>query len=90
LSELKSKRLDDLDKKIKQLQAQKAAEQARLKNQQKKDDTRRKILVGAYFLEQAEKEDGMQALIKKIDPFLTRKADRRLFGLPDKKTPITE
>ena len=90
MSDITSKRLDELDKKIKQLQAQKAAEQARVKAKKKKDDTRRKILVGAYFLEQAEKEDSMQALIEKIDPFLKRATDRRLFGLPDKKNPITE
>lgn len=86
MPEIKSKKLDDLQNKIKQLQAQKAAEEARLKNKIRKDETRRKILVGAYFLEQAEKEESMQALIKRLDPFLTRKADRRLFNLPDEKT----
>jgi large subunit ribosomal protein L7/L12 len=78
---LKSKRLDDLEKKIKQLKAQKAAEEARLRAKSKKEDTRRKILVGAYFLEQAEKNGTMPDLINKLNGFLTRKNDRALFNL---------
>lgn len=78
---MKSKKLDDLEKKIKQLKAQKAAEEARLRSKFKKEDTRRKILVGAYFLEQAEKKGTMPDLIKQLNGFLTRKTDRALFNL---------
>jgi septal ring factor EnvC (AmiA/AmiB activator) len=83
LAVIKSKKLEDLEKKIEQLRNQKAAEEARLKAQVKKDDTRRKILVGAYFLEQAERDGTVSELFKKLDPFLTRKADRLLFNLPE-------
>lgn len=80
---MKSKKLDDLEKKIEQLMAQKASEEARLKSKFKKEDTRRKILIGAYFLENAEKNGTMPDLIKQIDGFLTRKSDRALFNLDD-------
>jgi large subunit ribosomal protein L7/L12 len=86
LAEAKSKKLEDLEKKIEQLKAQKQAEEARIRARAKKDDTRRKILVGAYFLEQAQRDGTMTELVKKIDPFLTRKGDRLLFDLPEKQT----
>ena len=78
---MKSKKLEDLEKKIEQLKAQKAAEEARIRARVKKEDTRRKILVGAYFLEQADKDGTMPDLLKKLDGFLTRKNDRALFNL---------
>ena len=79
---IKSKKIEDLEKKIEQLKAQKAAEEAKIRAREKKDDTRRKILVGAYFMDQAERAGTMPDLIKKIDQFLVRKKDRELFGLP--------
>ena len=79
---MKSKKLDTLNKKIEQLEAQKASVVAKIKAKAKKEDTRKKILVGAYFLEKAEKEGSMDELIKKMDNFLTRKNDRLLFNLP--------
>ena len=80
----KSDKLKKLEEQAAQLRARIVSERARISNQAKKDDTRRKILVGAYFIEQAEREDTMKALIKKIDPFLTRENDRILFGLSAK------
>ena len=76
------KRIDDLDKKISQLRARKAAEEARLKQQAKKEETRRKILVGAYFINKFEKDDAIADLYKLMDEFLIRENDRELFGLP--------
>ena len=88
--ELKSKKLTDLEKKIEQLKAQAAAEAAKLKAKAKKDDTRRKILIGAYYLQKAEEDGTMPSLVKKLDPFLTRIADRALFNLPAKTPAQTE
>ncbi|MCP4749063.1 MAG: mobilization protein [Desulfobacteraceae bacterium] len=82
MTEIKSKKLDDIEKRINELKARKSAEEARLKRKVKKDDTRKKILIGAYFMDQAEKNGNMADLIEKLDPFLTRKNDRELFGLP--------
>ena len=78
---LTNQKIENLDKKISSLQARKMAEVARLKKQKRKEDTRRKILVGAYYLDQAEKTGTMEKIIQKMDEFLVREHDRRLFGL---------
>ena len=74
--------------KLARLKAQKAKldakiqlAEARHKTTQRKQDTRRKILVGAYALEQADKTNGLEALAQQLDSFLTRDSDRQLFGL---------
>lgn len=54
-------------------------EQARLLKKDRQDDTRKKILVGALFLE--EYKEKMPELAKKLDKFLKRPLDRELFGL---------
>jgi hypothetical protein len=56
--------------------------EAKAKVVAKKQDLRRKILLGAYFLEQAEKEGSVKELYQKLDGFLTRNSDRVLFDLP--------
>ena len=55
----------------------------RLKKVERAADTRKKILIGAYFLEvkYKGKED---ELIKIMDGFLVRDNDRALFSLPPK------
>jgi large subunit ribosomal protein L7/L12 len=45
----------------------------------KKQDTRRKILVGAYFLDQTEKIGELAALKKQMLGFLKRPSDKALF-----------
>lgn len=72
-------KLNKLEKQMKQLQQRIASEKAKVKAKERKDDTRRKILVGAYFMEKY--ENNMDELVKMIDPFLTRVKDRELFGL---------
>jgi hypothetical protein len=68
------------DKKDK-LESQIKLQQAKLNAQAKKDDTRRKILVGAYYLEKITKEGSMPGLQKELDKFLFRPGDRALFEL---------
>ena len=75
-------RIENLEKKIKRLRARKAAEETKLKRQAKKEDTRRKILIGAYYLNEAEKNDTVAELYRRMDGFLIRDNDRELFGLP--------
>ena len=62
-------------------------EQAKARTQERKDDTRRKILAGAVVLERAEKDAAfktdLEALLAR---FLVRDDDRALFGL----TPLPE
>lgn len=55
--------------------------------QGRKNETRRKVLAGAYILEKHRKEETMHLLNKELDWFLTRKNDRSLFGLREKDMP---
>lgn len=63
-----------LDSKIKLVEAKN-------KRKQRNDDTRRKILAGAFVLHKHEQEDIMESLIQELDKFLFKPADRALFGL---------
>ena len=52
----------------------------RLREQNKKEDTRRKILVGSMYLSQAQQNDGMSKLVTRLDHWLpSGHRDRRLW-----------
>ncbi len=74
LAKLKSQR----DK----LQARIQAMEAREKVKERKAETRRKILIGAYYWDKAKAEQQTQPLIQIMATYLTRDSDRQLFGLP--------
>lgn len=65
----------------------KRREHAKIQNQKRKDDTRRKLLVGAAILQKIELHQWPEEkLLNLMDGFLTRDKDRQLFGLePNKK-----
>jgi hypothetical protein len=75
--------------KLKQLMQKKDQIEARIKNiearektKAKKEDTRRKILIGAFYMEQMEKsQEAKSKVLASLDKFLTRPLDRMLFGL---------
>lgn len=56
------------------------------RSKERKQETHKKVLVGAYYLDKAKKENTMADLVKDLEPYLTRNSDRILFGLE----PITE
>ena len=78
--------------KLETLKAKKEQIDARIKNleskerlKQKKQDTRRKILIGAMVTEQMGKNETTKSkILASLDGFLTRPMDRELFGLPEK------
>ena len=86
-----SKTSENLDKKIeaqlerlKQLKAQKQAiearERAKQKEQDRKDDTRRKILLGSYLIKKMESnEANKQKILADLNEYLTENRDRQLF-----------
>lgn len=88
-----SKTSENLDKKIeaqleklKQLKAQKQAIEARERTKQKeqdrKDDTRRKILLGSYLIKKMESnEANKQKILADLNEYLTEDRDRNLFNL---------
>ena len=74
------------EERLKQLKAQKQAvlarEKARQKAQDRKDDTRRKILLGSYLLNKMEDEAEKEKILAGINEYLTEDRDRKLFNLP--------
>ena len=78
-------RLKQQEERLKQLKAQKQAkdarEKAKQKEQDRKNDTRRKILLGSYLLKKMEDEAEKQKILAEINEYLTEDRDRKLFGL---------
>lgn len=63
----------------------KRRENAKIQNQMRKDQTRRKILVGAAILQKIELDQWPEEkLLNLMNAFLTRDKDRELFGLGSK------
>ena len=50
------------------------------KERERKQDTRRKILIGAYYLDKARHDNAMEELNNLMLGFLTRDSDKVLFG----------
>ena len=71
--------------KLNQLKAQKQAalarEKAKQKVQERKNDTRRKILLGSYLLKKMEDEAEKQKTLAGLNEYLTEERDRKLFDL---------
>ena len=77
------KKLDELLKKREQLNAQIQKERNKLSSQQRQEDTRRKILLGALMMEMMKKgELDEKKIMKRLSGFLTSDIDRKLFDLP--------
>jgi hypothetical protein len=78
----KQSTIEKLKLKKEQLHARIKKMENREKYKTRKLDARKKMLVGAYFLEKADQEGTMAALVELMDQYLKRKADRNLFDLP--------
>ena len=79
-------KLEQLKKQKAVIEARIQATEARLKNSTRKQDTRRKILVGSYYLDKAIKENTMENLKMQMYGYLTRDSDKKLFGFSEKHT----
>ncbi len=73
--------LEKLIKRKKEIDSRIINLKAKVDKTKRKEDTRKKILVGAYFIQRFEKEEKLTELNTLMDGFLTRKIDRVLFGL---------
>ncbi|MGI2036313.1 mobilization protein [Rhizobium panacihumi] len=76
-----------IEQRLAELEAQRSALKARLSKQERSNDTRRKVLLGAFVLHRIEnsRDDefskSLQAWVKRELPgFLTRDADKALFA----------
>jgi large subunit ribosomal protein L7/L12 len=75
--------LDKLKEQRDRLNARIQAAEARTKTSERKKETQRKILVGAYYLDEARKNNRMDDIKKIMDEYLKRSSDRTLFDLPE-------
>jgi large subunit ribosomal protein L7/L12 len=82
---MKNSKLETLKAKKEQIEARIKNIEAKERSRAKKDDTRRKILIGAMVMEQMGKtNEAKSKVLASLDGFLTRPLDRKLFGLPEK------
>lgn len=72
------------------LEARIQAAEARAKTIERKQETRRKILIGAYYLEQSQQPHEQEALKARLAGYLTRASDRALFDLPPLDAPTAQ
>jgi large subunit ribosomal protein L7/L12 len=77
----KQSQLATLKKKKEQLNARIQKLESLEKSRERKRDTRRKILIGAYFMDKATEEGFLDILFKQLDGYLKRNSDRELFCL---------
>ena len=87
-AETLEKKIEAQLEKLKQLKARKQAIEAREKSKQKeqerKDDTRRKILLGSYLIiKMNANEANKEKILAELNDYLTENRDRQLFELPD-------
>lgn len=72
------------EERLKQLKAQKQAvisrEKKKVSDQQRKDDTRRKILLGSLMLKKMENEPEKQKILFELNQYLKEERDRKLFN----------
>lgn len=76
---MQSSKLDNLKKKQEQLKSQIQRLENLEKTRERKRDTRRKILVGSCFLEEAKNNNELEKLCTKMHEYLTRERDKELF-----------
>lgn len=85
--ENKVTKLEKLTKQIEALQAKANAEKNREREKSRKEETRKKILIGAMVLDGMSKNQDYQSkMLKNLDKYLTAERDRKLFNL----TPINK
>lgn len=76
-----AEKIADLEKKEAQIRAQLNREKSKLKDDERKRDTRRKIIVGALALEH--KDSTFQETLRRLlNQYVTKPHDRALFDLP--------
>ena len=88
MAKMSKHRLERLKEQREKLNSRIQAVEARVKTSERKKDIRKKILVGAYYLDAAEKNNTMDEIKSLMDKYLKRDFDRELFGrepLPDAK-----
>lgn len=78
-------RLEQLKQKKEQLATRIQKIENSRNTKERKLDTRKKILIGSYYLDKAKKENSYNDIVQIMDSYLTRDSDRKLFGLEPKQ-----
>ena len=76
-----SNKIEKLKQQKQQLEMRIKKMEALEKQHERKLDTRRKILVGSYYLDKAKKDNNWNNLVGIMDKFLKRNSDRAIFDL---------
>jgi hypothetical protein len=71
--------IQKIEEQKKQLEERLVSMRTKKKKQGRYEDTKKKILIGAYFMEKYKNK--MDELVPQLDRFLVRDTDRELFGL---------
>ena len=80
--ENKLTKLEKITKQIEALQAKANAEKNREREKSRKEETRKKILIGAMVIDGMSKNQDYQSkMLKNLDKYLTAERDRKLFNL---------
>lgn len=82
--------LEKLKKQHETLMARIQACQAKKRVADRKEETRRKILVGSYYLDLARKEGRMAQLQEIMENYLTRPSDKKLFDFDETNKILNE
>jgi len=85
----KLSQIDKLKRQKEIIEARLQKAEASHKIRERKEETRRKILLGAYFLEKLKKDGTFESIKQELDRFLTRNSDRKLFGLSALENELT-
>lgn len=86
----RQKKINDLERRKKQIQDQIRKEKKKVSQEKRKIENRRKVLVGAYCLDLLNQGHSIPAinseeeLKQKMDSFLSRDSDRKVFDLAPK------
>lgn len=78
---IKKSKIEALKEKKQKIEKRINIIEAKEKSKKRKEDTRRKILIGSYYLDKAKEEGSMQAIHAIMDQYLRRDTDRKLFDL---------
>jgi len=80
-------RLADLQEQQEQLKARISREKARIASQKRKDDTRRKIIIGGAVMAHAKNnEEFDKAIADLLDKYVPADRDRKLLGLAPRES----
>jgi len=86
----KYQKLESLKKKQAQIKARIQTLESAEKYRERKRETRRKILIGSYYLDKAKNENKLDEIVRIMEGYLKRNSDRVLFELKSLELEVSE